>query len=276
MKTQTYYHTAYEKDADICNISDRLCINCCGAVETPDKISTVSVRRDFYLMYMLDGNLDMELDDKSFTVCGGNLLIIAPGVKYHYTSQSAKTAYLWLHFTGCDALQTIRHFGLETNTVFDVRVHTAMLEKWERLFKEFIVNDSYFSDMCESILKEIFAAFSRYIKETTRPSLFRSIFYIHEHYFSDIKIPQLAAMENMSETKYRLLFNRITGISPAQYIINRRMEAAAVLLEDSDKPIAEIAKTVGYEDIYYFGRIFKNKTGVSPGRFRRTHTHNAR
>ncbi|MDD6214674.1 MAG: AraC family transcriptional regulator [Firmicutes bacterium] len=49
------------------------------------------------------------------------------------------------------------------------------------------------------------------------------------------------------------------------------MESAAVMLDESEKSITEVAKACGYDDVYYFSRIFKKKTGFSPARFRNLH-----
>ena len=48
------------------------------------------------------------------------------------------------------------------------------------------------------------------------------------------------------------------------------MDAALRLLSDPQKTIDEIAAICGYKDAYYFGRIFKKKTGVSPGKYRKS------
>lgn len=270
MRTQTYYNAPSEKEADICSHFAGLMINCAGAVETADGISNLSVRKDFYLMYILDGRMPITINGQLRLICKGNLLIIAPGTKYHYQSEcGSKLSYLWIHFTGRDAEEILEHFKIPVNSVLNPEVHNSMQEKWYRLFKEFITNDEYFYDVSSGVFKEILASFSRYISnKNINKMLYRSIIYIHEHYFENISVAKLAETENLSETHYRLCFRRITGTSPSKYIIGRRMEAAVALLEDSEKSLSEIAKAVGYEDVYYFGRIFKKEIGISPGRFR--------
>ncbi|MDD6214675.1 MAG: AraC family ligand binding domain-containing protein [Firmicutes bacterium] len=222
MKTQTYYNTVSEKEADICNLSRELCVNCAGAVDESVEIFNSSVRKDFYLMYITDGSMSIELDGKQNILNTGNMLIIAPGTHYRYRSGPGQHInYLWIHFTGMLAADTLEYFGLTANNVSDTGIHSTMFEKWQRLFGEFILNDEYFYDTSSWILKEIFAAFSRYLRgKSSSTPLFRSILYIHEHFSSEITVPYLAYLENMSETHYRLCFRRATGASPIQYIIN--------------------------------------------------------
>jgi transcriptional regulator GlxA family with amidase domain len=53
------------------------------------------------------------------------------------------------------------------------------------------------------------------------------------------------------------------------YVQNLRLEEAKRLLESSDEPVDEIGYVVGYEAPSFFRRLFKRRTGVSPGRYRR-------
>ena len=64
------------------------------------------------------------------------------------------------------------------------------------------------------------------------------------------------------------IFKKITGTSIMKYHSILRIEQAKTQLAVTDKPIAEIARELGINDVYYFGRMFKNKEGISPGRYR--------
>ena len=76
-------------------------------------------------------------------------------------------------------------------------------------------------------------------------------------------------MEGLSKSHYRVLFKEATGVSPKEYITQRRIDAACDILEHSEKSIDEVSLASGYSDVYYFGRIFKKKMGISPGRYRK-------
>jgi len=81
-------------------------------------------------------------------------------------------------------------------------------------------------------------------------------------------IPQLAARAGMSEAAFRAAFVRTIGLGPRRYLEERRVEHAARALLETDRPIAEIARAVGYGDPYHFSRVFRRVTGVSPRRYR--------
>jgi len=72
----------------------------------------------------------------------------------------------------------------------------------------------------------------------------------------------------MSYSHFRLIFHRLTGLPPYQYINHRRMEKAARLLRENQLEIKEIANAVGYEDIFHFAKLFKKHFRTPPGRFR--------
>ncbi|MBL4701397.1 MAG: helix-turn-helix transcriptional regulator [Phycisphaeraceae bacterium] len=74
-------------------------------------------------------------------------------------------------------------------------------------------------------------------------------------------------------------FKQHTGRSPQQFAIDTRMQAAHFLLLDSNLPISQIALRLGYADIYFFSRQFKQHHGISPAAFRKSpdaarHRHN--
>ncbi|MEK6796266.1 MAG: helix-turn-helix transcriptional regulator [Spirochaetota bacterium] len=66
------------------------------------------------------------------------------------------------------------------------------------------------------------------------------------------------------------VFKRITGTTPVDYLVRVRTERAKDMLLYSSQSIEEIALALGYADIYYFSRQFKERTGVPPSVYRRS------
>lgn len=68
------------------------------------------------------------------------------------------------------------------------------------------------------------------------------------------------------------LFKRETGVTPLQYLINRRLEDAAsnLAVQCGTADISETARLCGFKDPLYFSRLFKRKYGVSPSHYRAT------
>lgn len=91
---------------------------------------------------------------------------------------------------------------------------------------------------------------------------------IREKLNSPISPEELAVSLNMSYTWFRRMFKLYTGLAPAQYISQLKIQKAKELLTFSNKPIKEIALELGYESIDYFSTVFKRQTQTTPGEFR--------
>ena len=99
-------------------------------------------------------------------------------------------------------------------------------------------------------------------------NLLRSISYMHSKYNSDIRVPMLAQMENLSVSRYNAVFNSVMGISPQRYLINLRLQNACELLKNTDMNVNQIGVLVGYDDPHFFSKIFKRYIGISPNSYR--------
>ena len=92
--------------------------------------------------------------------------------------------------------------------------------------------------------------------------------YIATHYKEKLSISQIAESFNVSEPYVYELFKKHTDNTVLGFQQDIRMHYAERLLKDTDKPIGEIAAEVGYDDIGYFGRVFKKHFDCSPSCFR--------
>ena len=112
---------------------------------------------------------------------------------------------------------------------------------------------------------------SRFSKTGKRNSdrIEQAVQFIQDHTTEEIQIPTIASMCSMSTTHFRRLFKLHTGRSPQQYHLFLRVSAAKQLLSEG-KSIKETAYSVGYEDEFYFMRVFKKHAGIPPGRFVKT------
>lgn len=82
------------------------------------------------------------------------------------------------------------------------------------------------------------------------------------------KIEKYAELSGMSETYFYRCFRKWSGISPIEYRNNLRLSNAESLLRCTDMKISEIAESVGFEDPFYFCKLFSLKYGASPRNYR--------
>jgi len=88
---------------------------------------------------------------------------------------------------------------------------------------------------------------------------------LNEH----ISLETLANACHLSSSHFCRLFRQITGYSPIQYFLDLRIQEAATLLKRTDKTIGQIAYEVGFDDMGYFSRKFKEHFGVSPTKLKK-------
>lgn len=86
-----------------------------------------------------------------------------------------------------------------------------------------------------------------------------------------VEVAYLAKKFGLSRNRFTKIFTEYWLISPRDYLINSRISRAKRLLADTSLTVSEIAARLGYSDHYFFARQFKEKTGESPGRFRKEH-----
>jgi len=68
---------------------------------------------------------------------------------------------------------------------------------------------------------------------------------------------------------FRRLFKDYTGLSPYQYFLQLKIHRARHLLQEGNLSVKEVAFELGFDNQYYFSRIFKKKTGRSPSDWQR-------
>ena len=90
-----------------------------------------------------------------------------------------------------------------------------------------------------------------------------SVTYIEENYYSPITLQILADKYGKSSQQFSYLFNKYMGIRPIDYLIQFRLKKALEMLKEGHK-VCEVASYVGYDDPYYFSRLFKKHFNLSP------------
>ncbi len=85
---------------------------------------------------------------------------------------------------------------------------------------------------------------------------------------SKVTVSELAKAAMCSPTHFRRLFQKVVGMSPRQWLLERRLQKAAQLLQTTDKTVQQIADACGFESLSHFTRYFKAKFRMSPSQYR--------
>ena len=105
-------------------------------------------------------------------------------------------------------------------------------------------------------------------KGLTHTQLQQVLDYIQTHLDRDLSLAELAEVINISPTYFASLFKQAIEISPHQYVTQRRVERAKVMLSKTDLVIADIALQVGFSSQSHLTQQLKRLTGMTPKQIR--------
>lgn len=96
----------------------------------------------------------------------------------------------------------------------------------------------------------------------------QSIAYMAQHLDQPLQVATLAALANISPSHFFALFKRRIGSAPMDYFTRLRMQRACRLLHDTNLSVKEVASKLGYDDPFYFSRVFKSVNSMAPSDYR--------
>jgi AraC family transcriptional regulator len=95
--------------------------------------------------------------------------------------------------------------------------------------------------------------------------------YVEAHLDGDIRIHALASLVGLSEGHLHRAFRLTTGLTPLQFINEKRVKRAMALLSGTAVPISNVALEVGFTSSSHFARVFRTVTGIGPSQYRKDH-----
>jgi AraC family L-rhamnose operon regulatory protein RhaS len=134
---------------------------------------------------------------------------------------------------------------------------------------------------CQTMIKtsmiQLFISLSRYYQQMERPketvpdeqSLQMIVDFIHRHYDQPLTLEQISHICGMSASVFSAKFKMFTGRTFIEYRNDIRLSIAEEAILVTDEKIATIAQNVGFDDLSFFNKQFKKKTGVTPGQLRK-------
>ena len=221
------------------------------------------------LFYIIDGELVLRTEGEE-TVCKAGEMVLVPAGLCHdyYLSPLGKCQKFWLHFHAKMSLQGVP--GL-----LRIGVPKEDRKKIESRFSRLIDKEDGPAVECKrlAILYEMLAYFLERINaawaENGTGEFEELLNYIERNLDGDLSLETLAKRVFLSPGYFARRFKNAVGISPTRYVCTARLERAKEALADSDRPVGEIMRRVGFTDAAYFSKNFKRYTGYSPAVYRR-------
>ncbi|MCG8589146.1 MAG: AraC family transcriptional regulator [Proteobacteria bacterium] len=94
--------------------------------------------------------------------------------------------------------------------------------------------------------------------------------YVDEHLSEPLDNGQLAEVARLSESCFIRRFKEVIGQTPSRYVQERRVSRASAYLVSTDLSIDDVAERCGFANRYYFSRVFSQRMGLPPARYRST------
>ena len=211
--------------------------------------------------------------DERFILKENSCFYLAPGVPHRYRPVGDSWVTHWLVFRGRLADELMSNMGFGPFEV-ETEQSTDRLSSLFELIMHSVKEPIYGGEKSSVLLYE-------FIAEARRIMLFgvsegrnkeiadKAIRYINDNFMRDIPLEEIAKISGVSEQHFCRVFKTVTGMRPVEYILNKRISEAKLLLVSTDMKISEIAASVGFNDQNYFGIIFRRSTGLTPTAYRR-------
>lgn len=235
--------------------------------------------RDNLLIYCTDGRAFLNIDGDPFTVEAGDLLLLPEGISHRYTADPSNPWSIhWVHYTGPLA-ESFRDY-----MDFDGNTRIRRVGRQPRLVLDFngllSVRQTGFQTRglihASNRLRQLLAAVPLNVDETSQENqadLETIHNYMKEHLEERLNLDQLASLAGQSTAYFATRYREQTGSTPIQHFLHLKVERACQMLDTTHLSFAEISRRLGYDDAYYFSRLFKKVMGQSPRDYRHTPRH---
>lgn len=248
--------------------------------------------KNHLLIIFTDGSLTMQIDNKKYDVCCGDALLIPRHTSYR-PLQSTGCEYYFFHFSSPEATAKNAEIKIGTNPNlpdgnyafsytfdvspvievktltknFDLRIQNVLdrvskINVWQRVTEKLLL-DSY----TREILTLLGTNTSQ--NQIIDPTLRKIIRYIDNDFKNHITLSTLSDMFGISQSYIARLFKTTLNTCSADYINGVRLRYSCDLLLNSSLSIGEISERVGFNNQYYFTRVFKAYLKMTPSEFRK-------
>jgi AraC-like DNA-binding protein/mannose-6-phosphate isomerase-like protein (cupin superfamily) len=214
-----------------------------------------------------------ELGGREWKIGAGDLLFLPPRERHVYRADPVTPwTIFWIHFRGTQAGDHLSNLGVSaTRPVVPVDDPGVLLDAFEDTIRH--ANHGF----GEAALTGLSTAFTRLLglakvhqvatgsrSRNAESRLIKVLAMMREDVARPWTLEELARQANLSPPHFTALCRRQTGMPPLSLLIRLRLQRAMDLLQRGSHNVAEAAHAVGYEDSFYFSRLFKKHIGVAP------------
>lgn len=233
--------------------------------------------RDVYaLHYIIRGQGTLEMGDHQFQLSAGESFVIFPHREiYYYPDQQNPWEYVWVEFSGEDAGRL-----LELTQLSEIQPVVSAAPVTLQPFFHIAWNagaTSYEVLRSDARLQLLLSYYMEYYPREqqveSKDYVWLAKKYIEQNYWKPtLTVNEIVQAVNLERSYLFRLFKKDTDKSVSEYIELCRIRHACELLKTSDLSIQLVAYSVGYNDPYYFSKVFKKATSYTPTAYMMLHT----
>ena len=240
------------------------------------------LHKELELCVVLSGGCRVSTDRQSFEVGPGEILLFDAGSSHELCASGAPARLLTLQISNSfcarfyPQIRSIR-FGCRGLSACLMQAQLAALRRAMLLALSAYLRDAPESPFaCMAQVNEIFAMLLgntpyRVLSDTenltqTRNAerMHRILHYLETHYSEPVRLSEIAEWEGLTQTYLSHLFREQLHIPFQDYLARLRLEAAMLLLRQSDTTLTDAAYACGFSDPKYLNRSFQKNLGMTP------------
>lgn len=232
----------------------------------------------YILLYCVEGGGKIVVNSITHELIPNTYYIIPKNTPHSYNSEPNNPwSIYWVHFTGemADGIFE-RYLQNGQPTVQQIPYDENRIKMFEQVYSilEHSFNEKEMEVMNFNLLH--FVSSLIYYKEANpaiynTDSISNSILYMKKNIHKNLTIYDLSKQQKLSVSHYSRSFKQKTGSSAINYFNQLKIQKSCQYLYFSDRNIKEICTELGFEDQFYFSRLFKLITGVSPSQYKKAH-----
>jgi AraC-like DNA-binding protein len=225
------------------------------------------------LIACISGNGFCTLAGREWKLEPGDLLFLPPRVHHIYgANPRSPWTIFWMHFRGLRAADHLENLGVsKTHPIVSVNDPAILTEAFEDSFRHATHG---FSEAAMTGLSTAFARLLGLAKVYQRAPgtrsrraenrLLKVLSLLRDDLARPWTLAELAREAHLSVPHFSELCRRQTGMPPLGLLIRLRLQRAMDLLQQGNHNVAEAAAAVGYDDPFYFSRLFRKHMGLPP------------
>jgi len=234
-------------------------------------VATGRVLNDYQLIYVTRGRGLYISEERETPVEEGTVIAVFPDVRhaYHPDAGTGWEEY-WVGFRGA-SVDRLAFSGFHTpeHPLFHIGLQPSILSLFEDIFGNVEVQAPFYQLRAGALIFYLLAEIhgTERLSEQqgdTERLVERAKFLMRENIYGAIDLDGIGDRLGASRARFYEAFKSYTGMTPYQYFINLKINRAKELLGAEGASVKEAAFRLGFEDPYYFSRLFHKKTGLSP------------